>query len=295
MHIIIRLSFLVAAACATNAVDRRRFMADLHEYEQMPIENPSEKINAAVVVLARDSDLEQLLGTLANFEAKFNKQYHYPYVFLNDIPFREYFKSSVLHVTSSACVFGEVPPEHWDVPGWLNMSVVKESMTHMKKHKVRRSTRLGYRQMCRFFSGFFFRHPLLRDYDYYWRVEPGARFLCDIPFDPFARMQHGGFKYSFTITQEEQPLTVPTLFNISEQFREEHHLPGEHISKLLSPSRKEEWSGCHYWSNFEIGDLAFFRSERYIAYFENLDRAGGFFYERWGDAPVRAWCLSGTT
>jgi alpha 1,2-mannosyltransferase len=48
-----------------------------------------------------------------------------------------------------------------------------------------------------------------------------------------------------------------------------------------------------FWSNFEIGSLDFFRSEAYSAYFDHLDQAGGFFYERWGDAPVHsiAACL----
>jgi hypothetical protein len=42
------------------------------------------------------------------------------------------------------------------------------------------------------------------------------------------------------------------------------------------------------WSNFEIGDLNFWRSEAYMKFFEHLDKAGGFYYERWGDAPVHS-------
>ena len=30
---------------------------------------------------------------------------------------------------------------------------------------------------------------------------------------------------------------------------------------------------CHFWSNFEIVDLSFFRSEAYTAYFNYLDRS----------------------
>ena len=33
------------------------------------------------------------------------------------------------------------------------------------------------------------------------------------------------------------------------------------------------------WSNFEIGDLNFYRGEAYMKYFEFLDQAGGFYYE----------------
>jgi alpha 1,2-mannosyltransferase len=33
------------------------------------------------------------------------------------------------------------------------------------------------------------------------------------------------------------------------------------------------------WSNFEIGDLDFWRSEAYMKFFDFLDRKGGFYYE----------------
>lgn len=42
------------------------------------------------------------------------------------------------------------------------------------------------------------------------------------------------------------------------------------------------------WSNFEIGSLSWLRSKAYIDFFDSLDRDGGFFYERWGDAPVHS-------
>jgi hypothetical protein len=42
------------------------------------------------------------------------------------------------------------------------------------------------------------------------------------------------------------------------------------------------------WSNFEIGDLDFWRGEAYMKFFEFLDSKGGFYYERWGDAPVHS-------
>ena len=34
--------------------------------------------------------------------------------------------------------------------------------------------------------------------------------------------------------------------------------------------------------------MRFFRSKLYSDYFDFLDRTGGFFYERWGDAPVHS-------
>lgn len=50
----------------------------------------------------------------------------------------------------------------------------------------------------------------------------------------------------------------------------------------------ETYNMCHFWSNFEIARLDFFRSDEYRKYFETLDRTGGFWAERWGDAPVHS-------
>jgi mannosyltransferase len=50
----------------------------------------------------------------------------------------------------------------------------------------------------------------------------------------------------------------------------------------------EKYNMCHFWSNFEIARLDFFRSKQYNDYFETLDRSGGFWTERWGDAPVHS-------
>jgi len=40
---------------------------------------------------------------------------------------------------------------------------------------------LSYRNMCRWNSGFFYKHPVLKDYDYYWRVEPDVRLRSSGP------------------------------------------------------------------------------------------------------------------
>ena len=39
------------------------------------------------------------------------------------------------------------------------------------------------------------------------------------------------------------------------------------------------WPWKTVWSNFEIADLDFWRGEAYTAFFESLDRRGGFYYE----------------
>jgi len=42
----------------------------------------------------------------------------------------------------------------------------------------------------------------------------------------------------------------------------------------------EKYNMCHYWSNFEIARLDWFRSKEYNDFFEMMDRSGGFWMER---------------
>lgn len=50
----------------------------------------------------------------------------------------------------------------------------------------------------------------------------------------------------------------------------------------------ESYNMCHFWSNFEIASLEWFRSKEYNDFFELMDRSGGFWMERWGDAPIHS-------
>jgi hypothetical protein len=42
----------------------------------------------------------------------------------------------------------------------------------------------------------------------------------------------------------------------------------------------ETYNMCHFWSNFEIARLDWFRSKEYNDFFEMMDRSGGFWMER---------------
>nr|WOG36206.1 uncharacterized protein [Candida metapsilosis] len=51
---------------------------------------------------------------------------------------------------------------------------------------------------------------------------------------------------------------------------------------------KEEYNLYHFWSNFEIARVDLFTSPEYQQFYEHLEAAGGFYKERWGDAPIHS-------
>ncbi|KAJ2879475.1 alpha-1,2-mannosyltransferase ktr1 [Coemansia aciculifera] len=249
-------------------------------------------VRAAFVILVRNSELHELRATVRQLEDQFNQRHHYPYVFLNNEPFTDEFKLHMEWATSGDCHFGLVPYDHWSMPLWVDRVRAKWAMAMMGS-RVPYGDSESYRKMCRYESGFFFRHPLLADFDYYWRVEPGVEFTCSIPYDPFQYMVDNGKLYGFTISVREFPLTVRTLWSTTNAFRAAY-------PEYIAPNNTLRWlttstggyNMCHFWSNFEIGSLAFLRSPQYAAYFGFLDRAGGFFLERWGDAPVHSLAVA---
>lgn len=105
--------------------------------------------------------------------------------------------------------------------------------------------------------------------------------------------------YGFTINIFDDPLSVKSLWPTSMAFLKSHpdYLAEDNsmtwlTDDTLRPDKHSNgYSTCHFWSNFEIADLDFWRSEKYQKYFDHLDQSGGFFYERWGDAPVHSVAL----
>ncbi|KAI9652984.1 MAG: hypothetical protein M1821_007737 [Bathelium mastoideum] len=266
--------------------------------------NPnSDRINATILSLVRNSELDDLLQSMRDLERTFNSKFNYPWTFFNDEPFSEEFKRRTSAETAAQVRYELIPKEHWEVPSWINMDLFEESANLLQEQDVQYAHMLSYHQMCRWNSGLFYKHPALAEYRYYWRVEPKVHFFCDIDYDVFHFMQDHNKTYGFTINLYDSPESLPSLWPETLKF-----LSSDANNKLLHSENAMPWlqdkdrrpkhnekangySTCHFWSNFEIADMEFWRSEPYERYFEHLDRAGGFFYERWGDAPVHSIAL----
>ncbi|GME83775.1 unnamed protein product [Ambrosiozyma monospora] len=198
-------------------------LADSNLTMTIPPQNPKiSRANATFYVLCRNTELYSLLETIQNYEDRFNRQFHYDWVFLNDVEFTQEFIKLVTNAVSGDAKFGLIPQEHWSIPSTVDVDLMHQYMDVMINDPdgaVPYADSLSYRHMCRFESGFFYRHELLLGYKYYWRVEPGVKLYCDIPNDVFKEMEEGDYKYGFSLSTLEYPKTIPSLFK---HFK--HHL-----------------------------------------------------------------------
>lgn len=281
-------------------------LSHLHKGNFSGLTHPPRE-NATILMLVRNEEIEGALESIRSLEDRFNRDYHYDWTFLNDVPFTTEFKIATTAMASGKTQYGLIPVDDWNRPDWINDDKFTQCMKKMVEDNVIYGESISYRNMCRFNSGFFFRQELLMNYDYYFRVEPNVDYYCDFPYDPFKVLRERKAKYGFVISLYEYESTIPTLWDTVEDYIKEDngkdvHMDENHIGFLTDKEKigrygpvtesHSNYNLCHFWSNFEVGDLNFFRSDRYLKFFNHLDQEGGFYYERWGDAPVHSIGLS---
>lgn len=144
------------------------------------IENRGPRANAAFVVLARNKELDGVIQSVKSIERHFNRWFHYPYVFLNDDEFNSTFIETIQNYTSGEVEFGTIDKSMWGFPDWVDPAVALEGIARQGDQAIMYGGMVSYHQMCRFYSGFFYKHELLHKYDWYWRLEPEIKYFCDI-------------------------------------------------------------------------------------------------------------------
>jgi hypothetical protein len=131
--------------------------------------------------------------------------------------------------------------------------------------------------------------------------------------DPFMKMAEANKTYGFTIAVKELRETVPNIFRYASAYKRKKGLKSKGLWEMFledpfgeenkdevpkddklpeevdgeknpdvdpEAMEGERYNMCHFWSNFEIARLDFFRSREYEDFFEMMDRSGGFWMER---------------
>jgi mannosyltransferase len=128
-------------------------------------------------------------------------------------------------------------------------------------------------------------------------------------------MERTNKTYGFTIALKELKETVPNMFRYASAYMRSNNIksqglwemflekqpekkkedqksplpeevlraePGSHKLPDIDPENMEgeKYNMCHFWSNFEIARLDFYRSPAYQNFFEMMDKSGGFWMER---------------
>lgn len=264
---------------------------------RIPYENgvPYDRANATFVTVVRSKDLwEHLVLTIRDVEDRFNRNYHYDWVFMTDGEFDPEFVKVTSALTSGEVTYVTIPTAEWTFPDWIDKEEVFQGRQKLAgKHAL--PSDVGSRQhLSRFLAGFLWRQPELEKYRYFWRIDSDVKLHCDIDYDVFKFMEENGKKVGFAVTLFDYVDHIPSLWAKTKLFLEEfpHYKNGDSLMSFISDDDGEHYNRCKFWTNFEIGDLDFWRSKAYRDYFDYLDREGGFYYEMWGDGPIHTIAAS---
>jgi alpha 1,2-mannosyltransferase len=105
--------------------------------------------NAAFVVLAPNSEKDNLVASIKQLEARFNSKYNYPYVILNDDEFSQEFKDALNAATNAEVKFGFIEKPMWSYPDFIDQEKAARDREHIAQKGVPYASSESYRHMCR--------------------------------------------------------------------------------------------------------------------------------------------------
>lgn len=155
--------------------------------------------------------------------------------------------------------------------------------SHLREHGYyHRGFTMGYRHMCRWFSGELYNHPIMALYEYYLRLDTDSFMHSKLSYDIFewAKQNDCWYGYIQPGIQIDNPKVVENLWQSTKNWL-----------KINKPKVYENIhnipEGKMFYTNFEIGLVQWFKDSDYKQYYEWLDNSGGFYTKRWGDAPIK--------
>jgi len=142
---------------------------------------------------------------------------------------------------------------------------------------------VGYRSMCRFFSGSIYHQPILKEYEYYLRLDTDSQFENgpNISLFNWARSEKIDYGYIAGAVQIDNSKVVKGLKKHVLKYMFSKFVWRGVINSLVIPN------GKMFYTNFELGRTDFFKSDAWDDFFTYLDQSGGFYLHRWGDAPIK--------
>lgn len=232
-------------------------------------------LKAIIVYLSRRKDLNDLQKSLLLLHENFNKKYNYPIIIFND-DFNNDDEQKLLKINPNIKferIIFEIPP-------WID-----------KKEPFKTEWGIGYRHMCRFFSGELFKHKSMKKFDWYWRLDSDSFIHSEIKYDIFKFMDEEGYIYGYLgTTTKEGARVVEGLWSLTKEFILINEIQPKFLHRYID--NNGYWDYTQYYTNFEISKLDFWRSDDYMNYFNYIDQNGGIYYNRWGDAPIHLLAIS---
>ncbi len=261
------------------AQDRKKHIApptcdpqsDCARFKKLLEQWPSDKPKAVFYYLTKSDRLWFLKMSLESVDKYYNNKYKYPIIIFHEeelIPALP----AIRRYTHSQVFFQKV---EFGVPNFLTQPVV---------YDIPCTSKIGYRHMCRFHAKQVHKMPILQGLDWYWRLDDDSKLLTPVNYDVFLYMHNHNWLYGYAWIHWDANECTTGLWEATKKYIKENH---------ISPTFFHEWPRPRlFYNNFEIAKFSIWTDPGYSKYIDYLDKLGGIYYHRWGDAPIKGLGLS---
>lgn len=159
----------------------------------------------------------------------------------------------------------------WNRPGGFEGSVIGRP--------------LGYRSMCRLWSGRLQRMNFLKPYTYYMRIDDDSLFTAELPFDPFEEMKRQGLEYAWK-RDDKDHWGIDKLWRIARPLLDSTVIKKNQLSQLWAAGGK--YQGGQPYNNFHVSSLRLWQRSETKMLWRQANKQHLFFKYRVGDANYHA-------
>ena len=225
------------------------------------------QMRAAIYYLVQPKRIESLLQSLQNIDKYFNDKFHYPVIIFHEGNFTAEHRQRVENATKSDVYFQILT---FVLPDFITRPVATKQC----------GKDIGYRHMCRFHSKLIYKLDIVHNLDYIWRLDDDSFIMSDVIFDVFRYMSEHDIIYGYRGISNDIARCVVGLWNNATRYIEQHNI----TTQFFKAWRENQI----YYNNFEISSMKLWLSQNYKDYIDMIDQAGGIYYHRWGDAPIKS-------
>ncbi len=171
---------------------------------------------------------------------------------------------------------------------------IQFSNSSTRSGPIHRGYTFSYLNMCRFFTLMLPNHPLLTLFTFYWRLDSHSYILGSKPIeDPFEIMQKRHIQYAFAMVYLETEEYAIGLLSLFHEFLKNHNLKASTAFKKTQTTQSGQYSLAIISTNFAIANVSLFRDHSLMrAWLHKVDRNGGIYRHRWGDAPIHTLAVT---
>ncbi|KAH7129991.1 nucleotide-diphospho-sugar transferase [Dactylonectria estremocensis] len=170
-------------------------LAGIHGLGLDPSADPP--LRAAFVTLAHEPDLPAVLFSMHQLEERFVNRYQYHWIFFSTRELSDGFKCLTSNATSATCIYEVIADEHWGTSDWTGQPSPRPFGADVQFGPEPEFPAVDAQRRYRWNSGLFARERRLKDYDWFWKVEPGSQLTQDLHFDVFRFLRDTGIEYGF--------------------------------------------------------------------------------------------------